>query len=131
MNCQALLNVEDLYAEDRLSAARKAELEAHLEGCPACRAKLKMPLKASLQQAVTAPTSLKDRLKKNLESMPELRETAPETAPALLSPMGEVFPVLISAVIYVGLAVLLAWFGPGVRSQSYESLPSGYGRMSP
>ena len=131
MNCQALLNVEDLYAEDRLSPARKAQAETHLEGCPACRARLKTPLKASLQEAVSAPTSLKDRLKKNLESMPELRAAAPELAPALFSPLGEVWPVLVSAAIYVGLALLLALFGPGVRSQSYESLPSGYGRMSP
>ena len=129
MNCEAVLNVEDLYLEDRLSPSRRSHVSAHLAACGACRVRLK-PVIEPLP-AVAAPKSLKDRLRQNLKAMSEKLTTAvQEPAPPLLSPQNDAWPVLVSAAVYVGLALLLAWLGPGVRSQAYVTPPvAAQGRM--
>jgi anti-sigma factor RsiW len=69
MNCLAVASILDLFAEELLTAPRRAAVEAHLSGCSACRAAA-AGLRAPKAAPVAAPTALKDRLRKALASAP-------------------------------------------------------------
>jgi hypothetical protein len=44
---------------------------------------------------------------------------ASEPAPAVKISDSELWPVVATVAVYLGLALLLAWFGPGVPSERY------------
>ncbi|MBI3553458.1 MAG: zf-HC2 domain-containing protein [Elusimicrobia bacterium] len=117
MNCEAVLNVEDLYTEDRLTPSRKAQVDAHLKSCPLCGGKLAKASPLSGLKSASAPKDLKERMKKLLA---KLESAEPAPAPEALSMDSEFWPVVASIAIYLGLALALAWAGPGAPSQKYS-----------
>jgi len=115
MTCEAVRNIEDLFSEGRLTPARQARVQTHLKDCRACADRLEAGALARVKGA-PAPKDLKDRMKKLLSRL-ETEEAEP--APEVFSVDGELWPVAATAAIYVGLALLLAWAGPGVPSERY------------
>lgn len=117
MNCEAVRNIEDLYAEGRLTPSRSAQIEAHLKNCPACSEKAKRANPLAGLRGVKAPQALKERMKKLLAN---LETKAPVNKSESFSVEGDFWPVAASIAISLILALLLAWAGPGVPSQGYE-----------
>lgn len=72
MNCFATLAVLDLFAEELLTPARRAQVERHLSSCPSCAAKA-AGLRAPRAAAVAAPAGLKSRLRAALSSPENLK----------------------------------------------------------
>jgi predicted anti-sigma-YlaC factor YlaD len=116
MNCEAIRNIEDLYMERRLTAARAAQVEAHLKGCSVCTEKMRLASPLAGMRGVKAPKDLKDRMKKLLAN---LETTQPASLRTALSVDSEFWPAAATIAISLVLAVLLSWAGPGVPSQSY------------
>lgn len=116
MNCEAFRNIEDLYAEGRLTPARNTQVEAHLKDCPACSEKAKRANPLAGLRGVKAPQALKERMKK---LMANLETTAPANKSEVFSVESAFWPVAASISISLILALLLAWAGPGVPSQGY------------
>jgi anti-sigma factor RsiW len=116
MNCQSVVNVEDLYAEGRLSPSRTASVRAHIKECASCSARLKDELLSLKGPSASAPKDLKNRMKALLAKI-ETEEPPPQAKPWAFD--SEMWPVVTSIAIYLGLALLLAWTVPGAPSQRY------------
>ncbi len=80
MTCHTAWALLDLYKEGRLSAARSAEIEAHIGRCPSCAA-LAAPAKPL--EAPKAPASLKERLRSLSAQPPAVAVEPPKTMRAL------------------------------------------------
>src|SRR6267142_4609791 len=106
MNCEAVLNVEDLYTEGRLSPARMAMVRAHLKDCPACAARLKSDPLSGKGRAVTAPKDLKERMRRMLAEVKPEESAKPAPSFSLDS---EAWPVVATIAVYLGIALVLSW----------------------
>jgi hypothetical protein len=116
MNCEAVLNVEDLYAEDRLTEGRARQVREHVESCEVCVSRIKAG-RLSLRKTVRAPKELKDRMKALFAKF-ESVEMPKAPAPSFFD--GELWPVAASIAVYFAAALFLAWQAPGATSQLYD-----------
>jgi anti-sigma factor RsiW len=118
--CWGVKNILDLYAEGRLSAAREAQVRAHLESCPACRAEARpllalRGLLARAKQVPEAPAGLAEAILKGLE--------APAPAEAWTGWDWKLQPAQSAALLY--LALLGAGnAAPGLSSQAFAAPPA-------
>ena len=62
MNCLGVAAVLDLFCEDLLTPARRAQVERHVKACPAC-ARSTQVLRPGRAKAPAAPSALKQRLR--------------------------------------------------------------------
>ena len=116
MNCHALINVSDLYAEGRLSARRAKAAEAHLASCAACRVFMEPALAAA--PSARAPQSLKDKLLAAAKAGPAAIDAASAETAASDLPLwpreARGIALAAAALLIAGLIVAAA----GVPSQS-------------
>jgi len=117
MNCAAIRNILDLYAEKRLSAGMARAVGAHLKSCEVCSLETHAlaAFKSAPRAALHAPKSLLHALEKlSAGPTPAPRgEETPAFAPASAAP---VFAVVAA---YACLLIVLSFAGPGVPSQQF------------
>ncbi len=109
MDCETLARYLDLYLDGELAAEERAEVEAHLEGCPGCHeaAAAEVRFRTGLRQALLAagaPSSLREQVSRRLRQEAATGNT--RFLPALLAAAA----VLMIAV--VGYGVLGLWSPP-------------------
>ena len=112
MNCHSFENIRDLHAEGRLSPRRAKAAEAHLVGCPACRA-LAAPAPAAAP-AARAPESLKERLRAAAKAAPATPEKMTVSELSLWPREARGIALAAAALVLVGLLVAAS----GAPSQS-------------
>lgn len=118
MNCLAIENILDLYAERLLTSSRHGQVDRHVKRCPRCQESLAQVRLPGLP-AAKAPAGFKARLKRSLSAEPP----APGLSAALLSPgprLGawgrDSVPVLAAAALAFCLSLLLRAGIPTVPS---------------
>lgn len=119
MNCHSVAAVLDLHAEGRLTARRRAAVEAHLAACAACLDAISHSTAASAPGAKRpgVPNALKARLAKALKSAPA---PTPEPAPLAMP----AWPRDLTGVAWAAAALALVALGvgwSGAPSQQYDS----------
>jgi anti-sigma factor RsiW len=119
MNCAAIENLLDLYAEKRLSAGMARRVAAHLKSCEACSGEAHAldALKAGPKTIHHAPKSLLHSLEK-LSAGPAPGPLQEETL--TFTPVSAA-PVFAVVAAYAGLLLLLGIAGPGVPTQQFET----------
>ncbi len=110
MDCETLARYLDLYLDGELALEERAEVEAHLKGCPGCQeaAAAEVRFRTGLRQALLsarAPASLREQVSRRLQQEVSAAGNA-RFLPALLAAAA----VLMIAV--VGYGVLALWTVP-------------------
>lgn len=116
MDCSSLSRYVDLFLDDELADAERAEVEQHLRGCEPCRDAVNREsrFRASLQQAmraVRAPNSLRDQVAARIREAGAPR--VPRWVPTLAYAAGV---AAIAALGYAIVANTLSTPGPEQRA---------------
>lgn len=124
LRCAALRNIQDLYAEKRLTAARTRQVASHLASCSGC-ARVFQESGVLKVVPAAAPAAFKRALAKALEENTPAR--VPRTEFWLRLPRPDDVPVFAGAAACACLLFFLAAAGPGVPFQGDGPTPTTEG----